>query len=190
MGFASLLFAPLAQAATSYGGNVGFTLIPDGFSVTATKIDFGQIIPDEAASSDLSITCTGSGDSDTATARRSNFDSRISGNPKCGVVTVKAGSDDITFTLGAVVTALTGDGDDIVPTLSFYISDGSRQIVGLESVQPDSDPAVTISGGRRIVAEASEVFKVAGSIAVAARQEPGTYEGTYTVTARIVTPSP
>ena len=187
MGFASLLFAPLAQAAISYGGNVGFTLIPDGFSVTATKIDFGQIIPNEDASSVLSITCTGSGEVNTATAT-ANF-TRISGNPQCGVVKVTAGSDDITFTLEAVVTPLTGEGADIAPTLNFYLSDNVSNLVGLESVQPDSD-STAISGGRSIAAEASDVFKVAGSITVAARQEPGEYTGTYTVTARIVTPSP
>ena len=186
MGFASLLFAPLAQANPGRG-DVGVRLVGDGFRVSASKIDFGQIIPDEVASSVLSITCTGSGDNFTATAERSNFDSRISGVPRCGVVKVAAGSEQIVFTLEAVVTALTGEGDDIAPTLSFYLSDNSRNLGGLETVRPG--PAAA-AGGRTIAASASEVFKVAGSITVAARQEPGTYTGTYTVTARIVTPSP
>ena len=186
MGFASLLFAPLAQANPD-SGNVGVRLVGDGFRISATKIDFGQIIPDEVVSSDLSITCIGSGESRDATATRTNF-TRISGVPQCGVVTVTAGSVQIVYTLEAVVTALaalTGDGDDIAPTLSFYLSDNTSNLVGMESVRPG--PAVVANAGRTIDAEKSEIFKVAGSITVAARQEPGTYEGTYTVTARVTT---
>ena len=177
--FASLLFAPLAKANPG-GGPITFRL-EASFSISATKIDFGQVVPDGDNNAVLTITCNS--DDDSATAKVDNFDTRVSGNPTCGVVTVTSIGSPIIYTLAVTdVTALTDEGEShsISPTL--VIHPNGRADSPIATVPAGE---TSTSGGRSIAANASEVFKVAGSMPIAANQAEGTYTGTYTVTAQV-----
>ena len=179
--FASLLFAPLANANPG-GGDIKFSLTNAALiSITAMKIDFGEVIPDGANDAVLTITCDSDRDSDGATTSVDNFDTRVTGDPACGIVKVTAGPSPITYTLAMTeVTDLTDEGNSISPTLTIHKAGSS----------PDS-PIITVPGsdnnetGIDLAAGASDIFKVAGSMSIAANQPVGTYEGTYTVTAEV-----
>ena len=182
--FASLLFAPLANANPG-GGPIAFKLINGiAVSIAATQIDFAQVIPDGVNDAILTITCNGDGGDNSATTSVDNFDTRVTGDPTCGVVTVKAGTAPITYTLAVTeVTDLTGEGDPISPTL----------IVREANSSTDSPPIITVGTDNNetdidLAARASDIFKVAGSMPIAANQAEGTYTGTYTVTAEVQTP--
>ena len=178
--FASLFFAPLANANPGVGP-ITFRFEP-GILITASKIDFGQVVPDSVNDAVLTITCDSDSDSFGATASVNNFDTRVSGDPTCGVVTVTSSGDAITYTLAMTeVTDLTDEGNSISPTLTIHKA-GSN---------PDSPPIITVPGGDNnepgidLAANTSDIFKVAGSMPIAADQEEGTYTGTYTVTAEV-----
>ena len=180
--FASLLFAPLANANPG-GGDIKFSLTNAALiSITAKKIDFGEVIPDGVNDAILTITCNGDGDNNSATTSVDNFDTRVTGDPTCGVVTVKAGTAPITYTLAVTdVTDLIGESHSISPTLIVHEADSSA----------DSPPIITAPGEKSdidLAANTSDIFKVAGSMPIAADQAEGTYTGTYTVTAEVQTP--
>ena len=179
--FASLLFAPLANANPG-GGPIAFKLINGiAVSITASKIDFGEVIPDGANDAVLTITCDSDRDSSGATTSVNNFDTRVTGAPECGIVKVTAGSSPIVYTLAVTeVTALTDEGNSISPTL--VIHPNGRADSPIATVPAGE---TSTSGGRSIAANAFEVFKVAGSMPIVANQVAGTYEGTYTVTAEV-----
>ena len=179
--FASLLFAPLANANPG-GGDIKFSLTNAALiSITASIIDFGEVIPDGANDAVLTIACDSDRDSDGATTSVDNFDTRVTGDPACGIVKVTAGTTPITYTLAMTeVTDLTDEGNSISPTLTIHKAGSS----------PDS-PIITVPGsdnnetGIDLAAGASDIFKVAGSMPIVANQVAGTYEGTYTVTAEV-----
>ena len=112
-----------------------------------------------------------------------NFDTRVTGDPACGVVKVTAGPSPIVYRLAVTeVTALTDkeSSNSISPTLIIHPNGRADAPIATVPVGETST-----SGGRSIAADASEFFKVAGSMPIVANQVAGTYEGTYTVTAEV-----
>ena len=179
--FASLLFAPLANANPG-GGDIKFSLTNAALiSITASKIDFGEVIPDSANDAVLTIACDSDRDSGDATTSVDNFDTRVTGDPACGIVKVTAGASPIVYRLAVTeVTALTGEGNPISPTLIIHPNGSADSPI---ATVPAGETST--SGGRSIAANASEFFKVAGNMTIVANQVAGTYEGTYTVTAEV-----
>ena len=187
-GFASLLFAPLAQA-QEQGGNVGLTVIADGLTVTGTELNFGQATLNEAdAAGEITLSCFSFNEGDPLTTIlsgqvplgdpvRSNLFTIVDTDAACGNVTVAAENDDLTYQLRLEVTALTSGGDSISPSLTLSGA-------GLSGVTPAS-PALT--DNLDIAANASSSFILGGSLLIAANQATGDYTGTYTITALVQT---
>ena len=198
-GFASLLFAPLAQA-QEQGGNVGLTVIADGLTVSGTELNFGQATLNEAnIAGFVSLACLDFGGSLGVLTDLSAGETLNAGNPDrdssaelfslvaddaaCGNVTVTADNADLTYQLRGEVTALTGSGGgSISPNLILFTADGSTQVVA--SFTPTSPAS---SGNQAIDANASTNFVLAGSLPMAANQAEGDYTGTYTITALVQT---
>ena len=187
-GFASLLFAPLAQA-QEQGGNVGLTVIADGLTVTGTELNFGQATLNEAdTAGEITLSCFSFNEGDPLTTIlsgqvpqgdpvRSNLFTIVDTDAACGNVTVAAENDDLTYQLRLEVTALTSGGDSISPSLTLSGA-------GLSGVTPAS-PALT--DNLDIAANASSSFILGGSLLIAANQAEGDYTGTYTITALVQT---
>ena len=187
-GFASLLFAPLAQA-QEQGGNVGLTVIADGLTVTGTELNFGQATLNEAdTAGEITLSCFSFNEGDPLTTIlsgqvpqgdpvRSNLFTIVDTDAACGNVTVAAENDDLTYQLRLEVTALTSGGDSISPSLTLSGA-------GLSGVTPAS-PALT--DNLDIAANASSSFILGGSLPIAANQAEGDYTGTYTITALVQT---
>ena len=200
-GFASLLFAPLAQAQESRG-NVGLTVITDGLTVTGTELNFGvaSAKPPPAgepysSEGEVALACIqfSAGDplqhipSGQGPNQGDPTPYILTGDTTCGNVTVTADNADLTYQLRAEVTALTGsNGGSISPRLSLLDADGSSPIV---STFTPTSPASSVN--QNIVANASTSFVVAGALLLAENQAGGTYTGSYTITALVqTTPTP
>ena len=191
-GFASLLFAPLAQA-QELGRNVGLTVISDGLTVSGSELNFGHATLNASdAAGEITLSCFSINEGDPLTTLLSGQvpsgdPVRVSlfivdkTNAACGNVTVTAENDDLTYQLRLEVTALTSGGDSISPNLTLSGA-------GLSDVTPAS-PAFT--NNLDIAANASSSFILEGFLPIAANQATGDYTGTYTITALVqTTPTP
>ena len=197
-GFASLLFAPLAQAQESRG-NVGLTVITDGLTVTGTELNFGvaSVNPSAASSlaGDVSLSCAvfGGGQiipilgGQVSEGNTTNPYNLVEDDATCGNVTVTADNADLIYQLRGEVEDLTGsNGGSISPRLLLYDAAGSNPIVG--AFTPASPAS---SGNQDIAANASTSFIVWGALPLDENQVPGTYTGSYTITALVqTTPTP
>ena len=182
--FASLLFAPLAQAQTtdSAEGNVELTVIGSGLLFRASDMNFGSVTPDGSAVSNLAVACA-AGDSATGTPSASGA-AVAAGDATCGVIKVTGGSGGNTYTLTVEVEDLTNGEHTIVPTFTVYdSSDGTTEIVGLETVTAAGTNPTPASSSRSIAAGAVDTYKLGGTALIAANQAIGVYTGTYIVTA-------
>ena len=180
--FASLLFAPLAQAQTtvSDGGDVELTVIPSGLSISAENLNFGSV----AAASDannLVVACTAS---EAGTPSIEDGSGEIGGTATCGVITVTAGSGANNYILSVQIPAdLTdGSGNSIRPTFKVYAANGTDEIAGLEAVTT-SDSATSATNMKSIASGASDTYKLGGTAPIGVNQETGTYTGRYIVEA-------
>ena len=197
-GFASLLFAPLAQA-QEQGGNVGLTVIADGLTVSGTELNFGQATLNKTDTVGfVSLACldfgggvvitdlsAGEPNPDNLPDRDSdpNLFSLVDDDAACGNVTVTADNADLTYQLRAEVTALTGSGGgSISPNLILFTADGISQVI--TSFTPTSPAS---SGNLDIAANASVSFVLAGTLPIAPNQATEDFTGSYTITALVQT---
>ena len=187
-GFASLLFAPLAQA-QELGRNVGLTVISDGLTVSGSELNFGHAFLNASdTAGEITLYC---GDGDiilggqqvpSGDPVRVNLFTIDKTNAACGNVTVAAENDDLTYRLRLEVTALTSGGDSISPNLS---------LSGDASVNDITPASPVFIDNLNIAANASSSFILAGILPIAANQATGDYTGTYTITALVqTTPTP
>ena len=184
--FASLLFAPLAQAQTSDSatGNVELTVLGSGLSFEARDLNFGSVTPG-SDTNNLVVACAAA-DSAAGTASISGgaADAVATGAATCGVITVTGGSSSITYALTVEVNPLTdGSGNSISPTFKVFATDGTTEIAGLNAIAADT--TATASSTRSIGARAEQVYKLGGSAPIATNQTIGTYTGTYIVSATV-----
>ena len=183
--FASLLFAPLAQAqTTSATGNVELTVLGSGLSFEARDLNFGSVTPG-SDTNNLVVACAAA-DSAAGTASISGgaADAVATGAATCGVITVTGGSSSITYALTVEVNPLTdGSGNSISPTFKVFATNGTTEIAGLNAIAADT--TATASSTRTIGARAEQVYKLGGSAPIATNQTIGTYTGTYIVSATV-----
>ena len=181
--FASLLFAPLAQAQTptteSAEGNTRLQVIDAGLSFSALDLDFGSVAPHASTPDNLAVTCTA-----TAEGRPSTSGNAVAaGDTTCGVITVTGGTGSITYALTVEVHALTFSGNTISPTFNVYESNGTTPVAGLQGVASGS--TTTADDTRVIDPGVNQVYKLGGSAPIAGGQALGIYTGTYIVSAQV-----
>ena len=171
--FASLLFAPLAQAQTT--GNTELTVLGSGLTVTATDLNFGTLSPPLNSAAPVILSC--------AVGSASIAGVGVSGS-SCGEITVQAGPDGGSYKLQISPTVLTGaDGARTTITANFRVFDAgvTAPIDGLDSVTGGSvgiaDNADTLG------ADGSTTYILGGSAEIEPDQALTTYTGTYTVAA-------
>ena len=182
--FASLLFAPLAQAQTSDSatGNVELTVLGSGLSFEARDLNFGSVTPG-SDTNNLVVACASTAEG-TASISGGAADALATGAATCGVITVTGGSSSITYALTVEVNPLTdGSGNSISPTFKVFATNGTTEIAGLNAIAADT--TATASSTRTIGARAEQVYKLGGSAPIATNQTIGTYTGTYIVSATV-----
>ena len=192
-GFASLLFAPLAQAALSDEKSVGLLVLGSGISITeASEVNFGAVTLEEDTDDELTLSCITFNPSTDALELRSSVNPRndlssdslnLTGG-ECGVITVEAGNADIRYQLEVAVDDLTSGANTISPELSVYTNNGSS-LAAPEPATP-GDPVRTAIGS--LVASDTATFRVGGVIRITGgivSNPPGDYTGNYTVTAYV-----
>ena len=181
--FASLLFAPLAQAQTASqntaDGNIRLEVIPSGLSFGAEDLNFGSVTPHATNPDNLEMACTAT----TEGAASTSNGAVAVGDATCGEITVTGGSGSITYALTVEVSALTFSGNTISPTFSVFESNGTAEVAGLQDVASGS--TTTSSATRVIGAGVEQVYKLGGSAPIAAGQAIGVYTGTYIVSAQV-----
>ena len=184
--FASLLFAPLAQAQTasqnSAEGNTRLQVIDAGLSFSALDLDFGSVAPHASTPDNLAVTCTATAEGN-ATTTSNNTVAVAAGDATCGEITVTGGTGSITYALTVEVHALTFSGNTISPTFSVFESNGTAEVAGLQDVASGS--TTTSSATRVIGPGVNHVYKLGGSAPIAANQALGIYTGTYIVSAQV-----
>ena len=184
--FASLLFAPLAQAQTadSATGNVELKVIGSGLLFRASDMNFGSVTPHASNADNLVVACTATADGDASTSNGAV----AAGDATCGVIEVTGGTSGNTYKLTVDVEDLTnGNGDTIVPTFKVFGSNGTDEVAGLTAVTDAStrtNPA-TATNAESIAAGAVDTYKLGGSASIAAGQNGGFYTGTYIVSATV-----
>ena len=181
--FASLLFAPLAQAQTpsqnTADGNIRLEVIPPGLSFRAEDLNFGSVTPHATNPDNLVVACTATPDGDPSTSGNA----LAVGATTCGEITVTGGSGNITYALTVEVNALTSSGNTISPTFNVFESNGETEVAGLQGIASGS--TTTSSATRVIGAGVDHVYKLGGSAPIAAGQALGVYAGTYIVSAQV-----
>ena len=190
-GFASLLFAPLAQAALSDQKSVGLLVLGSGISITeASEVNFGEVTLEEDTDAELTLSCVTINQATAALELISSVnpanpnDSLDLGGGECGVITVEAGNADIRYQLEVAVDDLTSGANTISPELSVYTNNGSS-LAAPEPATP-GDPVRTAIGS--LVASDTATFRVGGVIRITGgivSNPPGDYTGNYTVTAYV-----
>ena len=197
-GFASLLFAPLAQA-QELGRNVGLTVISDGLTVSGSELNFGHAtLNASGVAGEITLNCAAfnvgsplvpllGGQVPAGAPAHSNLFTIDDTNAACGNITVTAENDDLTYRLRAEVTALTGSrGGSISPRLSILDANASGTIVA-----PFTPTSPGFSANQPIAANASTSFTLVGTLPIAASQATEDFTGTYTITALVqTTPTP
>ena len=196
-GFASLLFAPLAQAALSDQKSVGLLVLGSGISITeASEVNFGAVTLEEDTDDELTLSCITFNPSTDAFELRSSVNPRndlsseslnLAGG-ECGVITVEAGNADIRYQLEVAVDDLTSGANTISPKLLVHKNDG------VSPADPDSLTAAATPGSpvrtaiESLTASDTATFRVGGVISIvggSVSNPPGNYTGNYTVTAYV-----
>ena len=186
--FASLLFAPLAQAQTSTPttesaeGNTRLQVIDAGLSFSAEDLDFGSVAPHASTADNLVVTCTATAEGN-ATTTSNNALAVAVGDATCGEITVTGGTGSITYALTVEVHALTFSGNTISPTFNVFESNGETEVAGLQGVASGS--TTTADDTRVIGPGVNHVYKLGGSATIAGGQALGIYTGTYIVSAQV-----
>ena len=181
--FASLLFAPLAQAQTSATGNVELTVLGSSLSIRADDLNFGSVASASDAN-DLVVACTSTS---AGTASIKDGSGEITGTATCGVITVTGGTGSNTYTLSVQIpTDLTnGSSNTIRPTFTVYDSSGANAIAGLETVTTSSSET-SATNALPIAARVVHTYKLGGTAPIGENQATGVYRGTYIVQAVVV----
>ena len=194
-GFASLLFAPLAQAALSDQKSVGLLVLGSGISITeASEVNFGEVTLEEDTDAELTLSCvivnqsTAALELGSSVAPKNANSSLDLGGGECGVITVEAGNADIRYQLEVAVDDLISGANTISPELLVYKNDGHS------SAGPDSSTAKATPGApvrtaiESLAASATATFRLGGVIDIVGgivSNPPGNYTGNYTVTAYV-----
>ena len=183
-GFAALLFAPLAQAQTSDSAtaNIDIRVINSALAIEARDISFGAFSTGDA-NQNVVLTCTASDDGEV--------NGSASGDAKCGVIEVSAGTDGFDYKLAVSATPLTGrtgaaTGATLNPTFNIFGESGALNsaIAGLGDIDSETG-ATSTSNAISILAGSVQTYKMGGDIPIGANQATGDYAGTYTVTAEV-----
>ena len=189
-GFASLLFAPLAQAQTpsdTATANINLTVVPSSSAITFTAVDdisFGSIIaPTAGATVPLALACSSSAGVAAAT-RTIGGGSLVGNDATCGIVTVTAGADGGSYRLKVSMDPLTGEdasnnGTVIATDFRVFPDTSSTAVVGLNSIAGGA--SATATSTETLAGNASQTYKLGGTASIVVDQDDGTYAAIYTV---------
>ena len=188
-GFASLLFAPLAQAQTtsdSATGNIDLTVVSSSSAITFTAADaisFGSIIaPTAGATVPLALTCSNSAGVATAT-RTIGGGSLVGNDATCGIVTVEAGAAGGSYRLRVSPGALIGnDSENTVIVTDFQVfpdDNNTTAVIGLNSIAGGANAIATST--ETLAGSASQTYKLGGTASITPNQPEGLYSATYLV---------
>ena len=177
-GFASLLFAPLAQAQDTDTGQVNLRVLSlssqIGFTA-AGDMNFGNIIPPNTAAP-VELTCASNG---VATAVISG--TAVSG-AACAVITVRAGTDGGSYKLQVsppILTGLDSSSTPITPEFIVFDDTGTAAIAGLNPIN-GGDVGIATNEDT-LAANGTKTYILGGSATIQANQVHTRYSGTYTV---------
>ena len=178
-GFASLLFAPLAQAQDTDTGQVNLTVISSSSQIRFTaagNVNFGNIIPPNTTA-DVVLTCASNG---IATAAISGT---VVSGAACGVITVLAGTDGGSYKLRVSPPVLRdtegNNGTPITPEFSVFDDTGTAPIAGLNSI--DGGNVGIATNADTLAANGTKTYILGGSATIQSNQVPTSYRGDYTV---------
>ena len=180
MGFASVVFAPMAHAAT---GSIEVTVIDSGVTITsAGDINFGEIFPSTDAATTATLNCA----DDTVSVTSSGATPRVidDASAECADVVVQSlNSAGVDFVMAVQVTeAPVNGGNTITPTLILYETGtytGTPPLSDIGNTLLLTTPAANIAGN------GTSTYTIGGSLEIPSGTPAGDYSGTYFVEARV-----